>query len=119
MTRPGAILLVAATATLVAGCSSGGQDSLSADTAVKTDTVMMPKSYKFEPEVIAVKQGTTVTWKNEDNFTHDVTIELDGEKQEHTVEKGESVQITFDDKETFDYVCRFHENDMRGKVIVT
>ncbi|MCW2955402.1 MAG: copper binding protein [Thermoleophilia bacterium] len=114
-----ASLLAVAAATLVAGCSSGDQETLSADEAVKTDTVTMPRSYKFEPAVISVEQGTTVTWKNDDNFTHDVTIEIDGEEQEHTAERGEDVQITFDTKGTYDYVCRFHTEDMRGKVIVT
>ncbi|MCW2949342.1 MAG: Blue (Type 1) copper protein, partial [Thermoleophilia bacterium] len=114
-----AILLAAAAAVLVAGCSSGGENALSADTAVQTNIVTMPRSYKFEPAVISIKRGTTVTWKNKDNFTHDVTIEVDGEKAEHTAPQGEDVKITFDTKGTFDYVCRFHSKDMRGKVIVT
>lgn len=116
--RPVAILVAVAASTLAAGCS-GGQDSLSTDDAVTTTTVTMPKSYRFDPEVISVKQGATVTWKNHDNFTHDVTIESGADTTEHTVEPGDTVKITFHDKGTFDYLCRFHSTDMRGKVIVT
>jgi plastocyanin len=116
--RPAAILLAVATCTLAAGCS-GGQDSLDTSDAVKTTTVTMPRSYKFDPEVISVKQGATVTWKNEDNFTHDVTIDNGSGETEHKVEPGDSVKITFKKSGTYDYLCRLHSKDMRGKVIVT
>ncbi len=84
---------------------------------VQTDTVLMPRSYKFSPAVIEVKAGTTVTWRNEDNFTHDVKILPDG--QLHVAQPGQSVQIKFDKPGTYDYICTFHPTDMKGKVIVT
>ncbi len=84
---------------------------------VQTDTVLMPKSYKFSPAVIEVKAGTTVTWRNDDNFTHDVKILPDGKPQ--VVQPGQSVQIKFDKPGTYDYICTFHPTDMKGKVIVT
>lgn len=112
-------LLAALVALLVTGCSSGDRQALSSETAVHTDVVTMPRSYRFDPAVITVERGTTVTWKNRDNFTHDVTIEVDGDARPHTAERGKDVQITFDTPGTFDYVCRFHERDMHGRVIVT
>ncbi len=84
---------------------------------VQTSMVLMPKSYKFSPTVIEVKAGTTVTWRNEDNFTHDVKVLPDGEA--HVVQPGQLVQIKFDKPGTFDYICTFHPTDMKGKVIVT
>jgi plastocyanin len=118
--RPTAVLVAIASCVLVAGCS-GGEDSLKASDAVKTTTVTMPKSYKFAPAVISVKRGSTVTWKNRDNFTHDVSIQLTSgsDTKPHTVKPGKDLQLTFDEKGTFEYVCRFHSTDMRGKVIVT
>ena len=36
----------------------------------RDDSVDLPKSYKFAPAAITVTAGTTVTWTNDDNFTH-------------------------------------------------
>ncbi len=104
---------------VVAGCSGGQDDAPSKADAVRTTTVTMPKSYTFEPEAISVDAGATVTWKNEDNFTHDVTIETGDDTGEHTVKPGDEVQVTFDEPGIYDYVCRFHEHDMQGTVFVT
>ncbi len=75
----------------------------------------MPKSYRFDPKTIEVDAGATVTWRNEDNFTH--TVEVEG-REDMKVERGESVSVTFSEPGTYDYVCTLHSHDMRGKVIV-
>jgi plastocyanin len=82
---------------------------------VATDEVTMPRSYRFDPKVIRVEAGTTVTWTNEDNFTH--TVQVDAQ-EDHEVERGESVSIAFDTPGTYHYVCTLHEQDMDGEVIV-
>ena len=107
-----ALLAVAALAALLlAGC--GG--STSASEPVETDHVNLPPSYKFEPKVIQVKAGTTVTWTNNDHFTH--SVEMDGQP-DHKLEPGDSVQITFDTPGEYDYKCTLHPHDMSGTVIV-
>jgi plastocyanin len=75
----------------------------------------MVKSYLFEPKVIEVGAGETVTWTNEDNFTH--TVQVDGQ-EDHKVGQGESVSITFETSGTYSYVCTLHSMDMDGEVIV-
>jgi plastocyanin len=75
----------------------------------------MAKSYRFEPKAIQIEAGETVTWTNDDNFTH--TVQVDG-RQDHKVGKGESVSIAFDEPGTYHYVCTLHERDMDGTVIV-
>ena len=75
----------------------------------------MAKSYRFSPTVIKVKAGDTVTWKNNDNFTHTVKVE-DG--PDHKVGRGDSVSIRFDKPGTYHYVCTLHSHDMHGQVIV-
>jgi len=107
-----ALLLAAALAVLIAaGC--GGSDGSS--TPVATTEVTMAKSYRFDPKVIEIEAGQTVTWTNEDNFTH--TVEVDGQ-DDHKVDRGDSVSIKFDSPGTYDYVCTLHRQDMEGKVIV-
>jgi plastocyanin len=104
-------MLVAAIAVLAAGCGGAGESK-----PVATTEVTMVKSYRFDPETIEIRAGQTVTWTNDDNFTHTVEVEGQGD---HKVERGDSVSITFDEPGTFDYVCTLHSHDMRGTVIVT
>jgi plastocyanin len=96
---------------LLAGCC--GSDESSAPVA--TTEVKMVKSYRFDPETIEIQAGQTVTWTNEDNFTHTVEVEGQGD---HEVGKEESVELTFDEPGTFEYVCTLHSRDMKGTVIV-
>jgi plastocyanin len=105
------LLPVAAAALFVAGCGGSGESS----EPVATTEVQMVKSYRFEPKVIEIDAGETVTWRNEDNFTH--TVEVDGQ-EDRKVEQGESFSITFDTPGTYHYVCTLHSQDMDGEVIV-
>ena len=82
---------------------------------VPTTEVTMAKSYRFDPKTIEVETGATVTWTNEDNFTH--TVQVDGQ-EDHEVGRGESFSITFDEPGTYQYVCTLHRQDMDGEVIV-
>jgi plastocyanin len=96
---------------LVAGC---GEKQSSAPVA--SDHVSMAKSYRFDPAVVEIKAGDTVTWTNNDNFTH--TVKVDG-MEDHKVGRGDSVAIRFDQAGTYRYVCTLHSHDMHGTVIVT
>ncbi len=101
---------VGAAAVFAAGCGGAGKSEPVAATEVE-----MVKSYRFDPEVIEIEAGDTVTWTNEDNFTH--TVQVEGQ-EDHKVEQGERVEITFDTPGTYDYVCTLHSKDMDGTVIV-
>jgi plastocyanin len=101
---------VAVAAVFAAGCGGAGTSEPVAATEVE-----MVKSYRFDPKVIEIEAGDTVTWTNEDNFTH--TVQVEGQ-EDHKVEQGESVEITFDAPGTYDYVCTLHSKDMDGTVIV-
>jgi len=93
-----------------AGCGS----SESTEPVAATE-VQMAKSYRFDPKTIEIEAGDTVTWTNVDNFTH--TVQVDGQ-EDHEVERGESVSISFDTPGTYHYVCTLHRKDMDGEVIV-
>jgi len=110
VSRHRSVLLLLVAAVLVAGC--GGEEE---STPVATTDVTMAKSYRFEPKAIQIEAGETVTWTNDDNFTH--KVQGDG-RQDHEVGKGESVSIAFDEPGTYHYVCTLHERDMDGTVIV-
>ncbi len=105
------LLALAVLAVAAAGC--GGTDDSAAPVA--TTEVEMAKSYRFEPQTIEIAAGETVTWTNEDNFTH--TVQVDGQ-DDHEIEPGERVEITFDEPGTYHYVCTLHRRDMDGEVVV-
>jgi len=111
------LLLTAAAALaatlLAAGC--GGSGSSGSSDPVATTEVTMAKSYRFDPEAISIAAGDTVTWTNKDNFTH--TVKVDGQ-DDHEVDRGDSVSITFAKPGTYQYVCTLHSNDMHGTVVV-
>ena len=102
---------VAAVVIFAAACGGSGESG----EPVATTEVQMVKSYRFDPKVIEIEAGDTVTWTNDDNFTH--TVEVD-DQQDHKVGQGESVSIKFDTPGTYHYVCTLHSKDMDGEVMV-
>ena len=103
--------IAALVAMVAAGCGGSGISG----PLVKTNHVTMVKSYRFDPDRVEIKAGDTVTWTNEDNFTH--TVRVDGQ-DDHKVERGHSVSITFDKPGTYKYECTLHSMDMKGEVVV-
>jgi len=102
---------VLAVTTVAAGCGSPRSSA-----PVTTTKVSMAKSYRFAPTTIEINAGQTVTWTNNDNFTH--TVKVDGQG-DHKVDRGRSVSIRFGKAGTYHYVCTLHSHDMHGTVIVT
>jgi plastocyanin len=109
-------LLFPAAAALAATLVAAGCGGTGSSEPVATTKVSMVKSYRFDPKTIEIKAGDTVTWTNNDNFTH--TVKVDGE-DDHKVGRGDSVSITFAKSGTYHYVCTLHSRDMHGTVIVS
>jgi len=109
---PRRVALAASLALVLVAAGCGESES---SEPVATTEVSMAKSYVFEPQAVAIDAGQTVTWTNDDNFTH--TVQVDGQ-DDHKVDQGESVSIEFETPGTYHYVCTLHENDMDGEVIV-
>jgi plastocyanin len=108
------LLPIAALLAVLAAAGCGGSDI--SGPPVKTNHVTMAKSYRFDPSRIEIKAGQTVTWTNEDSFTH--TVRVEGQ-DDHTVDRGKSVSIIFDKPGTYEYECTLHSSDMKGEVIVS
>jgi plastocyanin len=105
------LVLAAVVPVLATGCGAGEH----LGKPVATNEVVLPKSYKFEPAAIVIKAGTSVTWRNEDNFSHSVKVEG---QEDHQLGRGKRVTIRFAKPGTYRYVCTLHSHDMRGEVIV-
>ena len=62
--------------------------------------------------------GTTVTWKNDDNFTHTVRLLDQDNKVLGTMKPGQTLSYTFSGPGTYRYDCPLHPQNMHGMVIV-
>lgn len=109
-------LLRPALATLFAVFLAAACQAAAPSAPVATNQVDLPRSYKFAPEDIVVPAGTTVTWTNNDNFTHSVRLLDGGEVQ--MMKPGESVTSAFPAPGVFRYDCSLHPKDMQGSVLV-
>ena len=88
----------AAAAVVLAGCAGG-------PTLVDMDGV------DFFPESLTVKAGTTVTWKNDDTWSHTVTSdEPGGPLQSGEVGPGGRFVFTFQTPGTYRYHCVPHSS---------
>ena len=78
------------------------------DQPVATNSVSI-KNFTFDPAVITVKVGTTVTWTNSDQDPHTVTSDgKSGPLNSKPLNQGETFQYTFTQAGTFAYLCTIH-----------
>lgn len=89
-------------------------------TAPATATVDI-KLFGFQPAVLEVAVGTTVTWTNRDDIEHSITSgappETDGTFGSDFITQGETFSYTFDTPGDYAYFCRRH-NSMTGLIRV-
>ncbi len=77
------------------------------------------KDYKFSPDTLTVKKGTTIKWKNLDIAKHTITSDKEdiGPKSDF-FGQNEEYSYTFNEIGTFAYHCEPHPY-MKAKVEVT
>jgi plastocyanin len=98
------------------GEATGGTPSAGTPMSASTSAVEI-KGFAFNPPMIEVPSGTTVTWTNQDTAPHTATAE-DGSFDTGRLNQGQSGEVTFDQPGTYTYICTFHPN-MKGTVVVT
>ena len=86
-------------------------------------THVSTRNYTYQPAVINVVWGTTVTWTNRDSAIHSVVLPhiIDSEtdiRESGPLDQGSSFSYTFQARGTFQYYCAEHPY-MVGVVIVT
>lgn len=80
------------------------------------------KGYKFDPQTLEVKAGTTVTWTNQSGKDHTVNSGTPEDRKDGPLNgdmdgEGKTYSYTFKDPGEYPYFCKNHPA-MRGKVIV-
>jgi plastocyanin len=94
----------------MAACGGGGGDeesppaNSSPDAASGTKTINMV-DLEFEPKELTVPKGTTVTFVNKGEVTHNAKGK---DFFSRVVEPGDSYEHKFTKAGSFDYVCTFH-----------
>ena len=74
------------------------------------------QNFAFAPASLTVKDGTTVTWTNNDSPTHSVKW-ADGAAGSSPLTTGSSYTRTFATPGTYAYVCGIHAS-MHGTIVV-
>lgn len=72
------------------------------------------KDFAFNPGTLTVKQGTKVTWTNQDSMAHKIKSDTFNSQD---LNQGDKFEFTFDKKGSFDYICSIHPS-MSGKIVV-
>ena len=106
-------------AAAVLGVALASCGSSAAVTPVSTSTVDLPRSYLFQPASIKVSVGTTVTWTNNDQFTHDVELMTPEQQRLPDMKPGQKSSITFSHAGSYHYQCHYHPQNMKGDVVVS
>jgi plastocyanin len=65
-------------------------------------------NFTFDPQVLTVKVGTTVTWKNVDDIPHTVASKTPKLFKSKALDTDDSYSFTFKEAGTFDYFCSLH-----------
>ncbi len=84
------------------------------------DTTVVVKAFGYRPKVLEIAAGTTVTWVNQDDIQHTVTLEAPDSAVALDASlsgKGSTSQFTFTRAGTYAYLCARHQF-MRGTVRV-
>jgi plastocyanin len=91
--------------------------SPAASPAASTGAVAVDiKDFAFNPPMLEIAAGTTVTWTNSDTAPHTATQDGGG-FQSGRLDTGQSFSFSFDTPGTYEYHCEFHPN-MHGTVVV-
>lgn len=91
------------------------QKSITQPNAIENKSITINiQNFLYDPPTITVKQGTTVTWINNDSVIHDVKSDTFASQ---VLKRGDKFEYTFDKQGTFEYICTYHPA-MTGKIIV-
>lgn len=70
----------------------------------------------FNPTTSNIKTGEKITWRNEDNVLH--TITMDNGLFNVDIEAGKSFTYVFNEPGIYDYHCHIHPS-MKGRIVVS
>ncbi|TSC72729.1 MAG: Blue (Type1) copper protein [Parcubacteria group bacterium Gr01-1014_38] len=82
------------------------------------------KDIAFAPPVIRIRQGTRVTWRNDDSVEHYVNTDAHPShtyflaQNSRALKNGDTYAVTFSTPGAYPYHCSAHADTMRGLILV-
>jgi len=117
------VLSVAVVIFLGAGCSASNNSGTSTAPGAAAGSAALENQvninhFVFEPNVLTIKTGQTVTWVHDDNVSHTIVSGVSGSLFESPVlKRGDTYDFTFNTPGQFTYYCSIHPS-MKGTIIV-
>ena len=125
MRRMAITALTALLVLLLAACGGGGEEDAaegSGDSAGggAGGTALVTKDFSFEPADLTAKAGeeTTVSLTNEGEADHNLTISDLGVDEDVAAGGEASATFTAEEAGEFEFVCKFHADQMKGTLTV-
>jgi plastocyanin len=110
-----AVCVIAGSVFVAATPAQAGGGCHNPEATEATGSTIETRNACFEPTVLRVEPGTTVTFVNRDGIEHDISgVNLEGWNR---LGAGVSVPYRFDATGTFPYTCNLHPG-MTGVVVV-
>ena len=108
-----AVVVIIAVVLLLAGSPLVAADDQpsAASKEIKID------NFSFEPQMVTIPVGATVTWINRDDIPH-TSVSTDGVFKSKVIDTDEKFSYTFAKAGTYTYYCTIHPK-MTGQVVVT
>lgn len=92
-----------------AGSTSGGANRTQGNQSMESvpkNTIII-KDNAFDPILLGIKVGDTITWINKDSYDHTVKAS-NGEFDSGTIAKGAEFSFTFTKEGKYEYFCTIH-----------
>lgn len=97
-------------------CTDKQQCCVPKEAPKTSSVVVLIDQFAYSPEIIKIKAGTEILWKNKDSTGHTVTLE-DGSINSGTINDGGEFKMRFIKPGTYTYSCEMH-SFMSGKIVV-
>lgn len=90
------------------------EDTSTAEATSLSTNVVLIENHAFNPGVLTIKAGDSVTWTNKDSVAHSVVF---ADFKSISLKKGDSFTHVFDTAGSYQYNCGPHP-DMKGTIEV-
>jgi amicyanin len=74
-------------------------------------------NFSFQPPVLRVKKGMTVTWVNHDDIPHSLVVAA-LQVRSHPIDTDDTFSVQFEKPGSYNYICGLHPH-MKGQVVVS
>ncbi len=104
---------------LATACGGDDGDPAAASGDGGSSVTLTAADFSFEPDTVTAGAGDTIELSNEGESPHN--LQAEEADLDEDVDAGETVSIDLADVEpgTYDFICKFHPEDMTGTLEIT